>query len=264
MSLSVIDKITGAGVVQFSPANTSRGLRRPTTDKDLYFRTAPSDVLQGAVLANLVVEDGFNNVAILARQDFYGEGLAEQVEKALEARRRQRRRLQVLYAADATELHRRGQPDRGGQARRARAGRLRRDHEDHPAADRQGHRPAGHPDLLRGRQHWPTTRRRTSTSTGVKGTCPVSRRPDPDFNDRLLEIDPKLKDFTYGPESYDAAIIIALAAIAAERRPGEAIAPEIINVTAEGTECTDVRGVRAAARGRRGHRLRGCLAVRPT
>ena len=33
VSLSVIDKITGAGVVQFSPANTSPALRRPTTDR---------------------------------------------------------------------------------------------------------------------------------------------------------------------------------------------------------------------------------------
>ena len=42
VSLSVIDKITGAGVVQFSPANTSPALDDPKTDpKSLYFRTAP-------------------------------------------------------------------------------------------------------------------------------------------------------------------------------------------------------------------------------
>ena len=94
--------------------------------------------------------------------------------------------------------------------------------------------------------------------TGVKGTLPVPADPDPGFNDRLLEIDPKLKDFSYGPQSYDAAIIIALAAIAADSDNGEAIGAEIINVTREGTQCSDVRGVRAAARGRRGHRLRRC------
>ena len=36
----------------------------------------------------------------------------------------------------------------------------------------------------------------------------MSGDPDPGFNDRLLEIDPKLKDYSYGPQSYDAAIII--------------------------------------------------------
>ena len=48
VSLSVIDKITGAGVVQFSPANASPALDDAKTDpKNLYFRTAPSDVLPG-------------------------------------------------------------------------------------------------------------------------------------------------------------------------------------------------------------------------
>ena len=47
VSLTVIDKITGAGVVQFSPANTSKTLS-DYPDKGLYFRTAPSDILQGA------------------------------------------------------------------------------------------------------------------------------------------------------------------------------------------------------------------------
>ena len=63
VSVSVIDKITGAGVVQFSPANTAAGFDT-YEDTGLYFRTAPSDILQGQLLANLVVEDGFENVAI--------------------------------------------------------------------------------------------------------------------------------------------------------------------------------------------------------
>lgn len=80
VSLSVIDKITGAGVVQISPANTSTAFDT-YDDGGLYFRTAPSDVLQGSVMANLVLEDGYDNVAILARQDSYGEALADNVEK---------------------------------------------------------------------------------------------------------------------------------------------------------------------------------------
>jgi len=67
VSKSVIDKITGAGVVQFSPANTAAGFDT-YPDKGLYFRTAPSDVLQGKVVANVAVEDGNKNIAVLARQ----------------------------------------------------------------------------------------------------------------------------------------------------------------------------------------------------
>ena len=99
VSISVIDKITGAGVVQFSPANTAAGFDT-YDDNGLYFRTAPSDRLQGQVLGNLAVEDGFSNVAIMARQDFYGEGLAEQVQATLEEKGATVAE-NVLYAADA-------------------------------------------------------------------------------------------------------------------------------------------------------------------
>lgn len=83
VSLSVIDRITGAGVAQISPANTSTAFDT-YDDKGLYFRTAPSDVLQGSVMANTVLSDGYDNVAILARQDSYGEALAENVKKFFE------------------------------------------------------------------------------------------------------------------------------------------------------------------------------------
>lgn len=83
VSLSVIDKITEAGVVQISPANTSTAFDT-YDDHGLYFRTAPSDVLQGQVMASTLIEDGKQNVAILARQDSYGEALAENVKQFYE------------------------------------------------------------------------------------------------------------------------------------------------------------------------------------
>ena len=82
MSKTVIDKITGAGVVEFSPANTSPDFT-DYPDKGLYFRTAPSDVLQGRVLGNLIVEDGNATVGILALQDAYGTGLADNITEAV-------------------------------------------------------------------------------------------------------------------------------------------------------------------------------------
>ena len=82
VSLTVIDKITGAGVVQFSPANTSKTLS-DYPDKGLYFRTAPSDILQGAVLGGVIADDGNATVGIIARNDAYGTGLAEDTKKAL-------------------------------------------------------------------------------------------------------------------------------------------------------------------------------------
>jgi ABC-type branched-subunit amino acid transport system substrate-binding protein len=80
VSTTVIDKITNAGVLQISPANTST-VFDTYDDKGLYFRTAPSDVLQGRVMANLVAQDGATTLGIIARQDPYGTALADNVEK---------------------------------------------------------------------------------------------------------------------------------------------------------------------------------------
>lgn len=83
VSLSVIDRITNAGVVMISPANTSTAFDT-YADKGLYFRTAPSDVLQGQVMASTIIGDGHQTVAILARQEAYGEALANNVKKFYE------------------------------------------------------------------------------------------------------------------------------------------------------------------------------------
>jgi len=76
VSQSVINTIVGAGVVQFSPANTS-DIFTTYDDKGLYFRTAPADTLQARALADLIGADGNNTVGILALNDPYGTGLAE-------------------------------------------------------------------------------------------------------------------------------------------------------------------------------------------
>jgi ABC-type branched-subunit amino acid transport system substrate-binding protein len=82
VSQTVIDSITGAGVMQISPANTS-DIFTTYNDNGLYFRTAPPDTLQARALADLITEDGNNTVGILALNDPYGTGLAENTRKNL-------------------------------------------------------------------------------------------------------------------------------------------------------------------------------------
>jgi ABC-type branched-subunit amino acid transport system substrate-binding protein len=84
VSLTVIDKITAAGVIQFSPANTSLKLV-DYPDHSLYFRTAPPDDLQGNVIAQLVADDGNQSAYILALDDAYGTSLATVVGDGLKA-----------------------------------------------------------------------------------------------------------------------------------------------------------------------------------
>ena len=84
VSASVIDQITGAGVTQISPANTSKQFS-DYPDKGLYFRLGPSDILQGQVLAEVIAEDGNATLVILNFDDDYGNGLAEDLAASFEA-----------------------------------------------------------------------------------------------------------------------------------------------------------------------------------
>ena len=84
VTLTVIDKITAAGITMFSPANTSPALS-DYADDNLYFRNAPADGLQGAVVANQIIEDGNASVFIMNLDDAYGNGIAAVVKDVLEA-----------------------------------------------------------------------------------------------------------------------------------------------------------------------------------
>jgi len=85
VSFQFIDQVTKeAGVIQISPANTSPNFT-DYDDDGLYFRTAPSDVLQGEVLGNLLAADGHATVAMIVINDAYGTGLRDNATLAFEA-----------------------------------------------------------------------------------------------------------------------------------------------------------------------------------
>ena len=83
VSKTFIDQVTQAGIVQISPANTSPEFT-DYPDDGYYFRTAPSDVLQGRILGNKIVNDGKTDVAILYMNDAYGTGLYDNLKTSLE------------------------------------------------------------------------------------------------------------------------------------------------------------------------------------
>ena len=83
------------------------------------------------------------------------------------------------------------------------------------------------------------------TLNGVRATFPGAELGD-DFKQRLLKTNPKLKDFTYGPESYDATVVVALAATAAKNDDGKAIGQKMGEVTTGGEKCTTYKDCAAA------------------
>jgi len=101
-SLAILDTAIAAEVVMVSPSNTSPQFTK-IDKKGFYARTAPSDLLQGDVLASLLVEDGVQTVSIISRADSYGRGLAEATAAAFEAAGGTVKTI-VYHATDATEF----------------------------------------------------------------------------------------------------------------------------------------------------------------
>lgn len=236
VSLSVIDKIVGAGVVMFSPANTSTAFDT-YDDKNLYFRTAPSDVLQGNVLGNLVLKDGAKNVAIIARQEAYGEALADNTEKTIKDQGGTVA-AKVLYSVDATSYTSEIQKIKDAKPDAVVVISFNEATKIVPGLEAAG---IGPKDVktyfVDGNTADYSKDFPKGTLEGVKATYPGAQLKD-DFKARLLETDPKLKDFTYGPESYDATMLTALAAEAAKSDDGVALSKKIQEVSEGGEKCT--------------------------
>lgn len=80
VSFAVVDPAAQSGVVQISPASTSPDFT-DYEDNGFFFRTVPSDALQGVVLAQVAQDEGYETVNVLALNDDYGQGIAEVFEQ---------------------------------------------------------------------------------------------------------------------------------------------------------------------------------------
>lgn len=237
-SLTVIDKITGAGVVQISPANTSTTF---TTydDNGLYFRTAPSDVLQGRVMGNLVLQDGNATVGIMALQDAYGEALAANVQKSVEAGGGQVVPEPIFYDPKAANFAAEVSQLKAADPEAIVLIAFEETKKIIPEMIEQGIGPQDkNMYFVDGNLADYSQESFAAELQGTKGTLPGAEAGD-EFRQRLLKVDPKLTEFSYGPESYDATILAALAAEAAKSDAGKDIAAEMVGVSSGGEKCMD-------------------------
>lgn len=232
----IINQITGAGILQISPANTSPDF---TTwdDKGLYWRTAPSDLLQGEVLGNLILEDGHTNVALIALDDAYGTGLIKQTSKTVKAGGGNVV-LEKIYDPKASSFSSEisaiaaAKPDALVIIGFDETIKIINGLKD------QGIGPAKLPTyFVDGNLKNYGDKFAKGTLTGAKGTLPGGELSQ-EFKDKLLKVDPKLEDFSYGAESYDATILVGLAALAAKSTKGADIAKQMMAVSTGGEKCT--------------------------
>ncbi len=85
VAIAVAQSVTiPRGTLLISGASTAPSIT-VLEDGDFVFRTTPSDAAQGVVLANLASEQGYGKVGIMYINNAYGEGLADQFERAFTA-----------------------------------------------------------------------------------------------------------------------------------------------------------------------------------
>ncbi|GAA2727352.1 ABC transporter substrate-binding protein [Cellulomonas aerilata] len=235
---NVIDDITGAEIVQISPANTATDL---SGYSPFYFRTAPSDIVQGNALANLIIGDGHTRVAFLVFNDDYGTSLRDVASATLEEAG-----VEVSYGNPGEEFD----PASDDVIPSAVTAAMATSPEaivviafDQTKLIVPALQTAGFDTsklyFVDGNLADYSADFEPGTLEGAQGTLPGAF-PSEDFQERLLGVNPDLTDYSYAAESYDAVILSALAAIRGEGTDGPTIQENMAAVSGAegGTACS--------------------------
>lgn len=237
-TLLVIDDVDAAGVVMVSPANTSTSL---SGYSEYYFRTAPPDTAQGAAVADLMMNDGAENIAILVQGDDYGVSFRDVVQERVEEAGGT-----ITYGTSGDEVD-----PAGGNFAANVEGALATNPDAIlmiafdvtaqiiPQIDGAGF------DMTKvymsdgNTSDW-SEEFDPGTLEGGKGTIPGSA-PTDDFKSRLDEANgSELSDVSYANESYDAVMLVALAALKGGASDPDTIKDNMAAVSGAdgGTECS--------------------------
>ncbi|MBP2375997.1 branched-chain amino acid transport system substrate-binding protein [Paeniglutamicibacter psychrophenolicus] len=232
---TVINQITGAGTLMMSPANTSPDFST-WDDKGLYWRTAPSDVMQGRILGNVMVGQGAATVGMIVLNDAYGTGLAKNIRMAVEAANGE---IVVESMFNEGDSQFSSQVDEVVAAKPDAIAILSFDQARSiiPLLIQKGVDPTTmyfvDGNILDYKKDFDK-----GTLEGAMGTQPGSFAKT-DFKKRLEAVNDSLKDWNYAAESYDATTLIALASTVAKSHDGAAIAAQLQGVSRDGEKCGD-------------------------
>ncbi len=273
VSLSMIDRVTGNEVVMVSPSNTSPSLteynegflmRRGYIQYPYYYRTTPSDVFVGPLIASTLAADTTQlnsvNMAIIYREDDWGTRLTEEIDKAVKdsaslADKIVGEPVKIPYNPATLDTANVGTLiadiesrvddntdviillvfDEGDEILR---GMIRSDSIPNPDDARyylgDGYVHEDIDERVSGGD--PALEGKTNGIKVVQSTADPCRFPE--FISTLKATDPGLTDFSYTSEAYDAVVLLALASLSAgSNEPAEYVS-EIIKVSRDGQACT--------------------------
>ncbi len=228
VTMAVLQNVAmSAGVPMISPSATSPAFT--TTDSNgLFFRTSPSDARQGAVLAGIAMDRGFDTVAVTYTNNDYGAGFANSFIENFEAaggtvtisvphedaRGDYSAEVGTLASAGGDALVILGYTDGGGAMLRT-------------AWELGAFDQFFIGDGMFGQELIEAT---GEAIEGTVGTLPGVEGPGADAFAALGEANNVVTDSSFTGESYDAAALLALAIEAAGEATPEGIAANILNV----------------------------------
>ena len=237
VTLTVVDKVVGAGIAEVSPGDASAQLAG-YPDRGLYFRIVPPDTFEAAALASTIFAAGHRTLSVLAVRDPSAAGYAAAL--AADFRKAGGRVLSsVEYDGQATDLS-------------GPAGQMAVSGGSADVVIGMGETSGIVLDLVKANAGpdvvplyvtdlapWATLAQglTAAQSAGITGIRPGAAA-DPAFLARLAAQAPDLKDVGYAAQSYDATVLIALAADVARSVRGHDIAAALPGVTTGRSVCT--------------------------
>ena len=231
VTMAILQNVAmSAGVPMISPSATSPAFTT-TESNGLFFRTSPSDARQGAILAGIVMERGFNEVALTYTNNDYGAGFANAFEESFlaaggtitskvaheEARGDYSAEVGQLASAGGDALVILGYVDGGGSVLRT-------------AYELGAFENFFIGDGMYGDEMIAAV---GEALEGTIGTIPWAEGEGADTFHAMAEEAGVQGQSSYTRESYDAAALLALAAQAAGEATPEGIAANILNVANE-------------------------------
>ena len=229
VSKKVIDQIVKAGVVEISPANSSLDFSR-YADDNLYWRTSPSCAREGAALGTQIADSGVKTLGILYQTGYCEPGLPEALADAFE---RAGGKVIAKTAFDAASANLTAQVAETVAKKPAAVAVLTPTAAKLAVPDLTAAGYAGDKLYFVGlgiSNH--SADFAVGSLTGATASLPgLDISTIKDFTDRLLVVNPALTDFSYAAESYDAVVLMALAALAANDTSGAAIASKLEEVS---------------------------------
>lgn len=238
MTGAIVDSVTGAGVLQCSGSNTSAALS-DVEDNGFYFRTSPSDELQGVVLAETVIADGHTNVAVVGRADDYGQGLVEQTAAALEEAGATVA-TQTTYDPNAQNFDAPVQEIASAEPDAAVLVSFEEGVQILQGMIEAGVGPQdigvyGADGLAQEDLASSVSEDNPGVLAGMKGTAPGANNPE--FFDELNSFQEDLDTTQFAPEVFDCVTLIGLGAVAAETDDPAQIKEQIVGLTKDGEKC---------------------------